>query len=613
MRHARLRFAPLLLLAALTSGTVLRSQSLPGTANPAESLRRFLAGRGLLSSPGWIFAPDLNQLYSVLARGSAPGCPLGLFRDQPGVASTSSVNVFAVDFKSASGDVCDGAPNPGACSAITNSCAAVGTSVFCDHTFLERRETLAALAYYSASKGLAGIRDGGTATFGPLPRAALTDLAQSTLSAAAHKPSSPDSPITADAKRLARSAPSTVLDLAASVSLLLPVLHEIGHIEQGFCGRGLTPAKEFEDVVASLMFSGEIDWDVQTRLYETLTCSSLARNELAADLRSADMLMRYLEDEAPKAAAEPRFDFSADVDLASRRQLQPLARWSREIAMLSVMYGLEYDVMIYQDPAQGLTLAVGEPPNASALGLAGYYLEAATNRRAPLVRGHLEPGFRSIVLTGALHMERLGLINFGRTAVQSHVRLAPFVLGRMRAINERSCGSEGARKIGGLDGFIRTAMVGPTRAPEIDRSGPGGLDAANQLLARFMAPGANYRALTQSLRPRLEDLRAIFNPPFAERAYEHYSALFDKEAGIQPNPGQTEVLVRADTSDRILQFGGSSTVPGGYSRIARQLRPGLTIYSWKFVKPGQHFGLAFDGLYFVNGRWVLAPKPYRVE
>ena len=58
------------------------------------------------------------------------------------------------------------------------------------------------------------------------------------------------------------------------------------------------------------------------------------------------------------------------------------------------------------------------------------------------------------------------------------------------------------------------------------------------------------------------------------------------------------------------------------SEVLRMLIAGLLIVpvvalpgAWAvagFVEPGESLGLAFDGLIFVNGRWVLMPKPWRV-
>ena len=45
--------------------------------------------------------------------------------------------------------------------------------------------------------------------------------------------------------------------------------------------------------------------------------------------------------------------------------------------------------------------------------------------------------------------------------------------------------------------------------------------------------------------------------------------------------------------------------------MAGQLQSGVTLYRFKFVKPGEGLGMAFDGLVHVNGHWVIIPKPWR--
>jgi len=45
--------------------------------------------------------------------------------------------------------------------------------------------------------------------------------------------------------------------------------------------------------------------------------------------------------------------------------------------------------------------------------------------------------------------------------------------------------------------------------------------------------------------------------------------------------------------------------------VAAHLKPGLRIYAFKFVEPGQSLGMAYDGLVRVNGQWRIMPKPWR--
>ena len=51
--------------------------------------------------------------------------------------------------------------------------------------------------------------------------------------------------------------------------------------------------------------------------------------------------------------------------------------------------------------------------------------------------------------------------------------------------------------------------------------------------------------------------------------------------------------------------------PTGMRSLASDLKPNLTIYGFKFVKPGETTGMAFEGLTHINGKWRLFPKPWR--
>ncbi len=52
-------------------------------------------------------------------------------------------------------------------------------------------------------------------------------------------------------------------------------------------------------------------------------------------------------------------------------------------------------------------------------------------------------------------------------------------------------------------------------------------------------------------------------------------------------------------------------VPRRYAQLKDAFRPGLTVYYWKYTRPGEHYGMSFDGLIHVNGHWALFPKPWR--
>ena len=56
----------------------------------------------------------------------------------------------------------------------------------------------------------------------------------------------------------------------------------------------------------------------------------------------------------------------------------------------------------------------------------------------------------------------------------------------------------------------------------------------------------------------------------------------------------------------------SRDFPGGYRTVASKFNDGITVYRFKFVKPGETLGMAYDGLVYVNGHWRIFPKPWQV-
>lgn len=144
------------------------------------------------------------------------------------------------------------------------------------------------------------------------------------------------------------------------------------------------------------------------------------------------------------------------------------------------------------------------------------------------------------------------------------------------------------------------------------KTGPGSEDDARALLKRFVQPGADRVALTARLKPRPEDIQAVFEPGAAARLIPYYDRLYTPGAQIGPKSGQTDVLVTWTTTDMLRQ--GKPILkdfPGGYEVVRNHLKGRHPIVRFKFVRPGEKLGLAFDGLIFVNNRWVLLPKAYR--
>ncbi|MGB0678489.1 MAG: hypothetical protein ACPGUV_02380, partial [Polyangiales bacterium] len=139
---------------------------------------------------------------------------------------------------------------------------------------------------------------------------------------------------------------------------------------------------------------------------------------------------------------------------------------------------------------------------------------------------------------------------------------------------------------------------------------------SSHLLGAFLASGANHAALSAQLKPAAADYAKVFvKVEMAKKAEAVYAGLWQAiaQSPIAPKPGQTALLVwQASTEELRAGKGDAREFPGGYQQAAAELQPGLTFYRFKFVKPGETSGMAFDGLVNLDGRWIIVPKPWRV-
>ncbi len=110
------------------------------------------------------------------------------------------------------------------------------------------------------------------------------------------------------------------------------------------------------------------------------------------------------------------------------------------------------------------------------------------------------------------------------------------------------------------------------------------------------------KAALMKLKPTTAQVAQIVNTPedaaklnaYVEKLY----ASISQEGLTSSSPDQTDVFVSVD-------------LPGGYERIKSRLKPGVTVYGFKYVVPGQTTGMAYDGLIKLDGGWILIPKMWR--
>lgn len=182
--------------------------------------------------------------------------------------------------------------------------------------------------------------------------------------------------------------------------------------------------------------------------------------------------------------------------------------------------------------------------------------------------------------------------------------IRPAELGNiLKALQDLCDATPGARFSALADDLAGRVAATPRSEASVD---------GRDLLKKFFAADADHAALTAALKPRPEDVRAVYAEPLATRLVAMYDALFQPGAVIRPKP-EHEDLITIFTTTGKLRSGASvlDDFPGGYKKVAAYFVSDVPIGRFKFVKSGESLGLAFDGLIFVNNRWVLMPKPWR--
>jgi hypothetical protein len=159
------------------------------------------------------------------------------------------------------------------------------------------------------------------------------------------------------------------------------------------------------------------------------------------------------------------------------------------------------------------------------------------------------------------------------------------------------------------------ALVEASSKPAVPtpaKAAPGSEEEARQLVEAFLKPGADLRALTQALIPTETDVRAVFADPLATGLWASYQEQMGPGLAFGPKQGQTSsLLVYTTTRALFEQQPVLDEFPGGYKEVLQYFKIDVPIARFKFVEPGETLGLAFAGLTYVNGRWVIMPKPWR--
>jgi hypothetical protein len=130
----------------------------------------------------------------------------------------------------------------------------------------------------------------------------------------------------------------------------------------------------------------------------------------------------------------------------------------------------------------------------------------------------------------------------------------------------------------------------------------------------FVEPGADLRSLSAALRPRPDDAAKAFVGAAAARVQAASDAAWASANPpiLGPRPGQTDVTAVVCPA-RMLGTEGPLTgdFPRAMHNLAPYLDPARVWGTLRFHRPGESRGMRYDGLVWIEDRWVWFPKAWR--
>lgn len=158
---------------------------------------------------------------------------------------------------------------------------------------------------------------------------------------------------------------------------------------------------------------------------------------------------------------------------------------------------------------------------------------------------------------------------------------------------------------------VLAANTKPAEKPATQPTAKPGSEAdARLLVSRFLDPTEDLHALTQSILPTEAEVKMVYADPLASAMWTEYARMMTPALRLGPKAEHDHFLVTYSTTGALAGPDGAE-FPGGYRKVLPYFKIDVPIVRFKFVEQGKTLGLSFDGLIYVNNRWVLMPKPWR--
>ncbi|MGB0861463.1 MAG: hypothetical protein ACPG19_04595 [Saprospiraceae bacterium] len=139
---------------------------------------------------------------------------------------------------------------------------------------------------------------------------------------------------------------------------------------------------------------------------------------------------------------------------------------------------------------------------------------------------------------------------------------------------------------------------------------------ARDFLSVFLKSSHGTRqTLSKALQPKRADIEAIFiDTAIQNEILDYTERLFKKEKfNIKCFPDYNQVLIwTASVEDFETGTGDAIEFPSSFFKIIPFLKKKTVVHRFKLVQEGYPAGASYEGLFYINGRWVLFPKVWKI-
>lgn len=143
------------------------------------------------------------------------------------------------------------------------------------------------------------------------------------------------------------------------------------------------------------------------------------------------------------------------------------------------------------------------------------------------------------------------------------------------------------------------------------------IESAQDYFEQFINPKSDIAILFSNAQPSVADCKIVFNQKFykeiSDRYHSSYRDQIESYFEINYLAYKTKVEVKSYTTEDIRNQ--RDNLPGGMRQILQKydaLQPNITFYAIKFMDNGKDSGISYSVWCYLNNRWILFFKPWKI-